>query len=196
MVRSSRPQQRQFLKIHHSACTTQIAHYLKINYPRFSQSTHLWSKVVMHAINFYNNRSLLPINGNVYKNGMVTFEAQGRAWSPQEGQLMWQHTWKKKQSEWTWNHTALGGKQIVSRWADLNTGVNFVIHFIGSLVLYICDPLSENTPILQKYIPYNMHWSAMVNCMRVSKKFTYILITLISNNELLKPTKTRHHWTP
>ena len=36
----------------------------------------------------------------------------------------------------------------------------------------------------------------MVNCMRVTKNDTHVLIALISNRVLLKPTKTRHHWTP
>ena len=36
----------------------------------------------------------------------------------------------------------------------------------------------------------------MVNYTRAKKKITHAIITLISSKALLKPAKTRHHWTP
>jgi len=49
----------------------------------------------------------------------------------------------------------------------------------------------------KKYIfPIKMHWNLIVNYTCTSKKIMHVVIALISNKELLKPTITRHHWTP
>ena len=55
----------------------------------------------------------------------------------------------------------------------------------------ICDPLSKNPPFSQK-----KYWSVMGELNMCLKKFMHILVALISNKALLKPTKTIHYWTP